>query len=184
MLKQLRNMLPVWKNQILYRLMFIRRLRRRKYLREHFRGVSVYQPIPYRYSAGAYGSIFFEGLKEGKILASRCPECKTTLVPCRMVCGSCFSEMDEIVEVSPRGRIVAYTQVSFPFIDPFTGHNRKVPYCYAMIRFDGADNTFQGLLNVRYHHKIRPGMMVQAEFRKKRQGCLDDIRHFRVLKST
>ena len=75
--------------------------------------------LPYRHAAGRYGSLFLHGLREGKILASRCSRCDRTLVPPRIACTGCFGRMEEIVEVPPSGTLLVYTMVTFPFLDHF-----------------------------------------------------------------
>ena len=42
--------------------------------------------LRYRYAAGRYASVFLHGLREGRILASRCHRCARTLVPPRIAC--------------------------------------------------------------------------------------------------
>jgi uncharacterized protein len=171
----------ILRNRILFQLFKLKRIRRRKELQKTFVGTSSHVPLPYSYSAGRFVSLFLQGLKEGKLLASRCRHCETTLVPCRQVCGNCFKEMEDLAELSGIGTIHTFTQVSFPFIDPFTGKNRPVPYCYAMIHLDGSDNAFQGVLNVRDHHQLKSGMAVRVVFHRNRRGEMEDIRHFEVL---
>ena len=152
--------------------------------------VSANVALPYQYSAGRYGSRFLEALKNRKILASRCGSassasgggCGLVLVPPRIICARCFKKMEEFVELSPTGVLTSYTQVTFPFIDPFTGETRPIPYCYGMIKFDGADNTFQFFLEETDIHKIHFGLCLRAVFRKKREGNIRDILFFRIEK--
>jgi uncharacterized OB-fold protein len=90
--------------------------------------------------------------------------------------------MEEFVELPPTGVLTSYTQVTFPFIDPFTGKARPIPYCYGMIRFDGADNTFQFFLEETEIRKIHIGLPLRAVFRKRREGSIRDILFFRTEK--
>ncbi|MBI3269722.1 MAG: Zn-ribbon domain-containing OB-fold protein [Planctomycetes bacterium] len=131
--------------------------------------------LTYRYAAGRYGSRFLRGLKEGRILASRCRRCPRTLVPPRIACTGCFGRMEEVVEVPPRGELLAYTQVTFPFLDPFTGVKRPIPYCYGMVRFEGTDNTFQYFLAEKNPANLRVGQRVRAVFREERKGEMADL---------
>ncbi len=137
--------------------------------------------LRYRYAAGRYGSIFLHGLREGRILASRCSKCERTLVPPRIACTGCFGRMEEIIEVPPRGTLMSYTVVSFPFLDPFTGVQRPIPYGYGMIRFEGATNTFQYFLSEKEPSRLRIGMGVEAVFREERRGEIADLVHFAPL---
>lgn len=137
--------------------------------------------LRYRYAAGRYGSVFLRGLREGRILASRCSKCDRTLVPPRIACTGCFGRMTEIVEVPPRGRLLTYTVVRFPFLDPFTGVQRPIPYGYGMVRFDGTTNSFQYFLSETESSRLRIGMAVEAVFREKRRGEIADLVHFRPV---
>jgi uncharacterized OB-fold protein len=145
------------------------------------REVRATSDLPYRYAAGRYGSEFLRGLREGRIIASRCARCPRTLVPPRIACTGCFGRMDEFVDLPPHGRLLAFTVVAFPFVDPFTGTQRPVPYGYGMIRLDGADNAFQHFLEEKDPSKLRVGMRVEAVFRDERVGALADLLHFRVI---
>ncbi len=137
--------------------------------------------LRYRYAAGRYGSVFLRGLREGRILASRCSKCDRTLVPPRIACTGCFGRMTEIVEVPPRGRLLTYTVVRFPFLDPFTGVQRPIPYGYGMVRFDGTTNSFQYFLSETEPSRLRIGMAVEAVFSEKRRGEIADLVHFRPV---
>ncbi len=139
--------------------------------------------LRFRYAAGRYGSVFLQGLREGRILASRCSKCDRTLVPPRIACTGCFGRMTELVQVPPRGTLMSYTVVTFPFIDPFTGVQRPIPYGYGMIRFEGATNTFQYFLSEKDPSRLRVGMSVEAVFRQERKGEIADLVHFRPLEA-
>lgn len=131
--------------------------------------------LPYRYAAGRYGSAFLRALREGRILASRCARCARTLVPPRLPCTGCFGPMEELVEVPPHGTLLAFTQVTFPFVDPLTGTQRPIPYCYGMVRLDGTDNTFQYFLAETDPERLRIGQRVAAVFRDQRRGEIADL---------
>jgi acetyl-CoA C-acetyltransferase len=146
--------------------------------------VSIQPVLPYRYSAGIYGSRFLEALKDRKILGSRCSPCGMVLVPPRIVCARCLEKMEEFIELPPTGTLTSYTQVTFPFLDPFTGELRPIPYCYGMIRLDGADNTLQFFLEEKEIQNVRIGLRLRAVFREKREGNLRDILFFRTDKGS
>jgi hypothetical protein len=151
--------------------------------KEKFLYIALTTDLPYAYSAGRYLSRFLIALRdEAKILASQCPACATVLVPPRIVCGHCFSEMTECVEVGPRGTLKTFSVINFSFIDPFTGHERPVPYCYAIIQLDGCDNWFPHFLDETNLNRLRIGLRVEAVFKPpgEREGAMTDIAHFRV----
>ena len=99
---------------------------------------------PFNYAVGLHGSKFFKEIKENKkFMAIKCPECGKVYIPPRGVCGKCFVEMNEWVEVGPGGEIGSFTILRYAFIDPETGEQKPVPYGYGFIKLDGADTLFQ-----------------------------------------
>ncbi len=68
---------------------------------------------------------FWEGLKEGKILATKCRNCGKLHFPPAADCGECLSSDMEWIELSGEGRLVTYTHVivrpkSFQEEQPYT----------------------------------------------------------------
>lgn len=111
--------------------------------------VPVKIPIAFSYDAGKAGEWFFRGLREGKILGSRCGACSKVLVPARSFCPTCFRPLDEgaLQEVGPWGTVVAAA-----------GGEEGRP-ALALIRLDGADTCF-------LHRTLAPpGSRVRAKFR-------------------
>jgi len=137
---------------------------------------------PFDYAVGLYGSKFFKELKENKQLVGvKCPKCGKVYVPPKKVCGDCFAEMTEFVEVGNQGVIMSYTIVRFSFINSETGEQKPVPYGYGFVRLDGADNMFQHYIELKDESKIKVGARVEVVFAEERHGDLNDIVHFRVL---
>ncbi len=137
---------------------------------------------PFNYAVGLHGSIFFKELKENKrILGIRCPRCNKVYVPPRRVCGDCFLEMTDFVEVGPKGVIGTFTILRYAFIDPETGEQKPVPYGYGFIRFDGADTLFQHYIDIQDESRIRIGARVEPVFAEERKGSIRDIVHFKVV---
>ena len=138
---------------------------------------------PYNWSTGRYWSNFFTELRDNKrIMGTKCPKCKTVYIPPREVCRTCFAKMDEWVEVSDKGTIVAFTVVWFPHIDPNTGKLREPsPYTSVWVRLDGADTYLMHYLDETDEKKIKIGMRVQAVFAEECKGSIHDIKHFRII---
>ncbi len=139
---------------------------------------------PFRWSAGADGSKFLTEIRDHKrFMGIRCPKCGKVYVPIRRVCGPCYVEMDELVPVSDEGSIVTYTVVQFGFVDPSTGTQKPVPYCYAVIHLDGSDSYILHFVDETDPEKLKIGARVKAVFEDddKRTGSLLDIRHFALL---
>jgi uncharacterized OB-fold protein len=139
---------------------------------------------PFDYAVGLHGSKFFEELRDNKrILGIKCAECSKVYVPPRRVCGACFAEMTEFVEVGPKGRIGTFTILRYAFIDPETGEQKPVPYGYGFIQLDGADTLFQHYIDIDDESKVQIGARVEALFAEERKGTIKDIRSFRIIDS-
>jgi len=137
---------------------------------------------PFNYSVGMYGSKFFYELKNNrKFLGVRCPKCKKVYVPPRRVCGDCFVEMKDFVEVGPKGTIGTFTILRFAFIDPETGTQKPIPYGYGFIKLDGADTLFQHYIDVHDESKVKIGARVEPVFSEEKKGTIKDILYFRVI---
>jgi uncharacterized protein len=139
----------------------------------------------YEWSVGKYGSMFFKYLREeGRFLGIRCPKCKKVLVPPRRLCGPCFQELDEFVELPTTGILQAFSVVNYPFIDPATGCNRPIPYTYCCINIDGSDEFFSHKLNETDENKIKVGIKVRAVLKEKKEmeGNIQDIRYFEAMR--
>ncbi len=137
---------------------------------------------PFNWSAGRHGSKFLAALRdEKKILGIKCPKCGFVYALPRQVCGKCFVKMEEMVELSDTGTLITFTVVYFTFIDPDTGKQRPVPYGYAFIKLDGADNFFQHFIEETDPQKIKIGDRMQAVFEEKRKGSLLDIKYFKKV---
>lgn len=136
---------------------------------------------PFNYSVGMHGSRFFEALKKRKILGIKCPECKKVYIPPRRVCGPCYKEMNEFVEVGPAGVIGTFTILRFAFLDPETGIQKPVPFGYGFIKLDGADTLFQHYIDITDESKVKIGARVEAVFSDQPKGSIRDIQHFRIV---
>jgi uncharacterized protein len=137
---------------------------------------------PFDYAVGMHGSRFFKELKDNKkIMGIRCPKCGKVYVPPRGVCGPCFQEMSEFVEVGPGGNIGTYTILRFAFIDPETGQQKPVPYGYGFIKLDGADTLFQHYIDIEDEKKVKIGARVEPVWANERKGTIKDIQYFRVV---
>ncbi|MBI2890561.1 MAG: OB-fold domain-containing protein [Nitrospirae bacterium] len=124
--------------------------------------VQVNLDIPFAYAVGRGGRWFCDGLRSGRILASRCGACAKTLVPCRSFCPSCFRRFAEsdLREVGPGGAVAAAAGAPSPPL--------------GLIRLDGADTLFV------HHVRARRGVRVTALFKptEERRGDPLDIEAF------
>ncbi|MBI2070392.1 MAG: Zn-ribbon domain-containing OB-fold protein [Elusimicrobia bacterium] len=136
--------------------------------------------IPYSWSAGEIGSRFLKELAEHKkILGRRCSSCNKVFCPPKKICGFCFKECGEWVEVGPDGTLVAFTQALYPS----AAHPTERPV-YGLIKLKGADTAILHLLGGVALEKLLTGMTVKPIFKENRQGHILDILHFVPVEGT
>jgi len=141
--------------------------------------------LKYKWSAGPHLGHFLRQLREGKIIANRCPQCKRLQLPPAPVCGRCHIAMGEDwLELSHRGTVISYSFVVDSMYDAGTGDMRPVPYTIAAIVLDGgSDAAFFHKLEEDDPEKVKVGMRVEAVFKppEEREGLMTDILHFRTI---
>ena len=133
--------------------------------------------LRYDYSLGEVAGRFMAGLKDGKILATRCSKSALTYLPPRAFCERTFEKCDSWVEAGLEGVIETSTIV----VRGFEG-KRKAPVAIAFVRLDGIDsaigNYVDGLDLSDYDaamKKLAPGRRVRVEFAELREGRITDF---------
>lgn len=133
--------------------------------------------LRYDYALGEVAGRFMAGLKEGKILATRCSKSALTYLPPRSYCERSFEKCDSWVEAGLEGVIEASTIV----VRGFEG-KRKPPVAIAFVRLDRTDsaigNYVDGLDLSDFDAamlKIAPGKRVRVEFAPERAGRITDF---------
>ena len=146
--------------------------------------VNFAKPMPYEWSIGKYGSRFFQEIREHRrFIGIRCPSCGKIYTPPRRLCGPCFEELFELIELSDLGVIRAFSTVNYPFIDPNTGVQRPIPYTYGYIQMEGSDSILSHIINETDITRIKVGMKARAVFKEPRemQGNFADVKHFEII---
>src|SRR5277367_1635916 len=92
--------------------------------------------LHYNYALGAVAGRFMNGLREGRILATRCSKSALTYLPPRAYCERSFEPCDSWVEAGREGTIEASTIV----VRGFEG-KRPPPVAIAFVRLDGVDSA-------------------------------------------
>ena len=139
----------------------------------------------YQWDTGVAVSRFLSGLKEGKILATHCPNCGRTLVPPRVFCEVCFKPLHRWVELEGQGTVNTFS-VSFVNWD---ATRRQVPQVPAVIEIEGA-TPGMGILHLlgevgetleEILERVKIGMKVRAVWKTlhEREGSINDIRYFK-----
>jgi len=133
--------------------------------------------LRYDYALGEVAGKFMDGLKEGKILATRCSKSGLTYLPPRSFCEQSFEPCDSWVEAGLSGVIEQSTVV----IRGYEG-KRATPQAIAFVRLDGTDSAIANyvdgldLSDPRAAMKrIAPGTRVRVVFGDKREGRITDF---------
>ncbi|MEF8874618.1 MAG: Zn-ribbon domain-containing OB-fold protein [Candidatus Thermoplasmatota archaeon] len=130
----------------------------------------------YLYTSGQAGEDFFDGLKEGNIIANECPECGTVYVPPRLYCEDCFVEIPaDYMELEGTGTIDCYTIAKVDTYD----EELENPEIWAIIKMDGADSGFTHKVDAD-PDEVEAGDKVKAVLKPEgeREGKITDIEHF------
>lgn len=145
---------------------------------EHFR-----PKAKFAWSAGIAMSKFLEELKNGKIIATTCSQCRRIMVPPRIYCEKCYKPTDGWTFVKDTGTINTYS-VSFLAAD---ATRLKEPIIVAIINLDGASEgmgIIHRLGEVKDRKNIKIGTKVKAVWKppKERTGAITDIKYFKLVK--
>lgn len=136
--------------------------------------------LKFRYSAGQAASRFLRALKEeGKLIATRCPQCERVVLPPQDFCSRCFIRLTDWVDLGTDATIESFTIVEEPFPDM-----PKPPFVTCFIRVGIASSTIPTYLsNVDASdleaalERIQVDMPVKLIFRPKeeREGSFNDF---------
>jgi uncharacterized protein len=131
-------------------------------------------PLRYEYTAGTAGEAFLRGLKEGRVLASKCGTCGEVRLPPRAYCLECFGRTRVDVELLHSGRISAISTTR-------SGAGRSSTM-FGFVTFEGVKG---GLVHKLLHEdgsRPRVGDPVRPVFAppEKRKGSILDIEGFRT----
>lgn len=133
--------------------------------------------LTYDYAVGEVAGTFFRGLRDRKILASRCSASKMTYLPPRAYCERSFAPCDEWVEAGHEGTIEASTIV----VRGFEG-KRPPPVAIAFVRLDGTDSAIANYVDGvdcadvdTAAKRLAPGTRVRVKFTDQPQGRITDF---------
>ncbi len=80
---------------------------------------------------------FNKFLSEHKLMGTRCTQCGTMYLPPRAICPHCHSDQLEWVEMSGKGKLVAFSAVYIgPSAMQAEGYDRTNPYCAGVVELD------------------------------------------------
>jgi uncharacterized OB-fold protein len=137
--------------------------------------------LPYQLAYGETWARFFDGMKEEKILGTKCPKCNRVLVPARTFCPRCFVDSDQWIECAQEGKLVSWVLINYTFFDQLI----KPPFITGMIRLDGTDVEFMHFVGgfdlnnlEEVKNRVQTGIRVKAVWEKERSGSILDLKYF------
>jgi uncharacterized OB-fold protein len=133
--------------------------------------------LRYDYALGEVAGRFMAGLKDGKILATRCSKSGYVYLPPRAYCERSFEPCDGWVEAGLEGVVETSTLV----VRGFEG-KRKPPVAIAFVRLDGVDSAIGNYVDdldlTDYEaamRRIAPGKRMRVRFASEREGRITDF---------
>ena len=136
--------------------------------------------VPYKWTTGAATGRFLSELKNSKrIVGMKCEKCEKIYIPPTDICGECFVELKNFVEVGKCGTVNVFTVVhkDLPFkpCDP--------PYAIISVRLDGAGTDLLHIMKSEDIGGLKAGARVEAVFAENPQAQLMAIESFKPTKS-
>jgi uncharacterized OB-fold protein len=137
-------------------------------------------PLHYEYTAGTAGEAFLRGLKEGRIVASKCGTCGEVRLPPRTYCLQCYGRARVEVELLHSGRIAAFSTASLGAGGLSQAAGPRMTFGF--VTFEGVGGGLvhrilhEGRSDPKVGDPVRP-LFVPAE---KRKGSILDLDGFRT----
>jgi uncharacterized OB-fold protein len=132
----------------------------------------------FNWSVGNWMEYFYDSLKEGKIMGSRCPACGRVSLPPRMICERCFVREEEWVELPVTGTVQACTLASVMVAENGDLVDLESPEIIAMVKHDGADTCIAARIE---GADASVGMRVEAVLNPGAANVLDLLAAYRAL---
>lgn len=120
-----------------------------------------------------YAAAYDRFINEGKLMGSKCQNCGAIFVPPRPICPKCHSRKAEIVEITGKGKIAAFTVVTVgPPMMVEEGFSRDNPYCTGVIELDEGARVTARIAGVDMANpdQIKIGTPVTVEYPKYKHG--------------
>jgi len=130
----------------------------------------------FNWSVGNWMENFYDGMKEGRLLGSKCPACGRVFLPPRMICERCFARAEEWVELPATGTVQACTKASVKVAENGDLVDLEAPEIIAMVKHDGADTCIAARLE---GDDASVGMRVEAVLDPDAENVLDLLAAYR-----
>jgi len=113
---------------------------------------------------------FIKYLEEGKVMGTRCHDCKLVFFPPRSDCHQCLADNMEWFEVSGTGQLVTYSKLEYAPI----GFQEDVPYSIALLDY-GDYKIFGRIADELSDDDIKIGMEMKTAVNKLPNGQLNYV---------
>jgi uncharacterized protein len=137
-------------------------------------------PLEFHYTAGVAGEEFRRELRDnGRFLVSKCSKCKSTYIPARMYCPSCFIEMKDQFPIDKPGYVYSFTSVN----RDRAGADTDSPRTVGLVKFESIKGGIVHLLDVDGPDRVSIGMKVIPSLKNmtERSGAITDILAFKPV---
>ncbi|KRF11608.1 DNA-binding protein [Nocardioides sp. Soil797] len=124
----------------------------------------------YTRSVGPVLGRFFDGLREGRLLAGRTGDGQVIVPPPEFDPVS-HDAVTDFVEVPDTGTVVSWSWVP----EPVEGQPFDRPFAWVLVQLDGTTGPFLHALDVAGPDEVEVGQRVQVRWRDERVGAITDI---------
>ncbi|MDY6793870.1 MAG: Zn-ribbon domain-containing OB-fold protein [Actinomycetota bacterium] len=128
------------------------------------------------WSVGNWMEYFFDGIKEGKLRASKCPACGRVFLPPRMVCERCFAKCEDWVKLPETGTVQSFTTAHVKVGADGELEDLSQPEIIVLVKQDGADTCVAARLE---GESASVGMKVKAVLDPSAENFLDMLAGYR-----
>ena len=115
-----------------------------------------------------------EGMKDGKLVGTKCHKCGMVYLPGPFYCRKCHIEINEPAEVSDHGEVMTFT-IGYADV---RGNPLEEPRIAPVVKMDGCDSWIMGVLQGIKPEEVHVGMRVKVQWAENLTGSLQDMRYF------
>jgi len=120
---------------------------------------------------------FYDGLQESKLVGTKCSKCGKVFCPPRKICGDCFVEAKEFVDLPGTGVLKNFTITNYKISERNTRKVKK-DIMVGLVQPDGADSAFITAIVNTEPDKLEEGMKLKVVWAKRLKGIPGDIAGF------
>ena len=120
---------------------------------------------------------FYNGLQEKKLIGNKCSKCGKVFCPPRKICGDCFVEAKEFVDLPETGVLKNFTVTNYKVSERNTRKVKK-DMMVGLVQIDGTDNAMMISIVNTEPDKLEDGMKVKIVWSKRQKGIPADIAGF------